>query len=236
MGRFHLLQLENLPIYEQLQLEEALLRADDRNWCIINKGSTPAIVMGISGKADEMIDASALEARRVPVIRRFSGGGTVVVDEHTFFITWIANSEETGVECCPKKVLEWTADLYQGCFEGIGFRLAENDYAIGERKCGGNAQYMRKGRWLHHTSFLWDYKSEHMKLLKMPPKMPAYREQRPHEEFLCRLSDYFQDYNAFSEKLLDCFSRRLQMEPAHPAAARALLDAPHRRATTIVSH
>ncbi len=47
---FHLLQLQNMPILEQLRLEEALLRADDRNWILINRGSPPAIVMGISGK------------------------------------------------------------------------------------------------------------------------------------------------------------------------------------------
>ena len=37
------------PILEQLQLEEALFRADQRNWCLLNSGSPPAIVMGISG-------------------------------------------------------------------------------------------------------------------------------------------------------------------------------------------
>lgn len=45
-----LLHLQKVPILRQLLLEEALLRADTRNWCIINNGtSVPAIVMGISG-------------------------------------------------------------------------------------------------------------------------------------------------------------------------------------------
>ena len=45
-----LLRLRQVPILQQLRLEEALLRADDSNWCILNDGSpTPAIVMGISG-------------------------------------------------------------------------------------------------------------------------------------------------------------------------------------------
>lgn len=47
-----LLRLRQVPILQQLRLEEALLRADDSNWCILNDGSpTPAIVMGISGSA-----------------------------------------------------------------------------------------------------------------------------------------------------------------------------------------
>ena len=232
---FHLLQLDNVPIYQQLQIEEALLRADSKNWCIINKGSPPAIVMGISGKAEELIDFEALAAKPMPVVRRFSGGGTVVVDEETAFVTWILNSEDIAVACCPKKVLEWTAALYKDVFRDIDFRLAENDYAIGHRKCGGNAQYMRKGRWLHHTSFLWDYKREHMQLLKMPPKMPEYRLKRPHEEFLCRLRDHFDDYEVFSGRLLGHISQQLQLVPTSLASVQPILEIPHRCATAIVS-
>ena len=46
----NILRLRGHPILQQLQLEEALLRADKANWCIINDGTpSPAIVMGISG-------------------------------------------------------------------------------------------------------------------------------------------------------------------------------------------
>lgn len=51
-------------------------------------------------------------------------------------------------------------------------------------KIGGNAQYIKKDRWLHHTSFLYDYKPHLMQLLKHPKKTPAYREGRGHEAFV----------------------------------------------------
>lgn len=45
-----LLRLAGVPILQQLQLEEALLRATPYNWFIINDGtSQPSIVMGVSG-------------------------------------------------------------------------------------------------------------------------------------------------------------------------------------------
>ena len=45
-----LLRLSRFPIYHQLVMEEALLRATQHNWCIVNDGAfSPAIVMGISG-------------------------------------------------------------------------------------------------------------------------------------------------------------------------------------------
>jgi hypothetical protein len=46
----HLLRLRQCPIYEQLQIEEALLRSTKQNWFILNDGAnSPAVVMGVSG-------------------------------------------------------------------------------------------------------------------------------------------------------------------------------------------
>lgn len=90
---FHILRLNNYPIYEQLLLEEALLRGDTRNFCIINQGSTPAIVMGISGKKEELINQETAARDNIPLIKRFSGGGTVIVDENTLFVTFICQKQ-----------------------------------------------------------------------------------------------------------------------------------------------
>jgi lipoate-protein ligase A len=48
----------------------------------------------------------------------------------------------------------------------------------GERKFGGNAQAITGRRWLHHTSFLWDYTPGRMAALAQPAKQPAYRQVR----------------------------------------------------------
>jgi lipoate-protein ligase A len=65
------------------------------------------------------------------------------------------------------------------------------DYTVaGGRKIGGNAQAITGKRWLHHTSFLWDYDAQRMGLLRPPPKAPAYRQARPDHSGLqgCRPS------------------------------------------------
>lgn len=233
MSKFNLLHL-NVSIFQQLQIEEALLRTDTNNWCILNYGSTPAIVMGISGKVEELVEREATVARNIPLIKRFSGGGTVVVDEKTIFVTWIVNSEHIEVPCCPKKILEWTGQIYEPIFEGINFRVMENDYAIGLRKCGGNAQYLRKNRWLHHTSFLWDYSPENMQLLKTPPKMPVYRQAREHHDFLCTLKEYFDSDHTFIKKLTSEFKNRFQLLPIHPMDLTPYLEKPHRRSLCLI--
>lgn len=49
-GVVKVLRLQNFQILRQLKLEEALLRASNDNWFLVNDGTPdPAIVLGISG-------------------------------------------------------------------------------------------------------------------------------------------------------------------------------------------
>lgn len=77
-------------IFEQLRIEEILMRHDQSNWCFVNRNiSPPTVVLGISGKVDELVEAEACLRDSVPLIKRFSGGGTVIVDENTYFVSFI---------------------------------------------------------------------------------------------------------------------------------------------------
>jgi lipoate-protein ligase A len=186
----HLISLENTPILEQLRWEEALLRTDERSFRLINRGSPAAIVMGISGQAEHLVNLDQMKSDPIPLIRRFSGGGTVVVDENTLFITFIIHKKDLDLPPFPEPILRWSADLYASAWQIPDFHLRENDYVIGDKKCGGNAQYLKKDRWVHHTSFLWDFKTENMNRLLMPQRQPSYRKDRAHTDFLCRLKDH----------------------------------------------
>jgi lipoate-protein ligase A len=66
------------------------------------------------------------------------------------------------------------------------------DYVFGDRKFGGNAQSIIKNRWIHHTSFLWDYDVRNMAYLKLPSRVPQYRLERDHTDFVCRMKDYIE--------------------------------------------
>ncbi|MCX6989373.1 MAG: lipoate--protein ligase family protein [Chlamydiae bacterium] len=191
---------KDCSILDQLQLEEALLRHDTRNFCIINKGSPPAIVMGISGKVHELVEIEIAQSLQIPIIKRFSGGGTVVVDNSTVFVTFIFQKDTFAFPAYPEKIMKWSEGIYKNVFPDT-FTLRENDYAFGEKKFGGNAQYIRKDRWLHHTSFLWDYTPTYMQTLKHPKKTPSYREGRDHEQFLCKLKDFLPSQDCFITEL-----------------------------------
>lgn len=186
-----LLCLQNISILEQLRIEEALLRTDTGNWCLFNQGSSPAVVLGISGKPEKLLNAEKWSRQPLPLIRRFSGGGTVVVDSNTLFVTLIIQQADLPeVACYPEPILRWTETLYAPALPAGSFERLENDYAIAGRKFGGNAQYLTRGRWLHHSSLLWDYDPQLMDYLSIPERQPRYRGGRSHSDFLCRLNCY----------------------------------------------
>jgi lipoate---protein ligase len=188
--KLNLVVSQNLAIHEQLRYEEALLRTDDQNWCIINQGSRPSIVLGSSNCPKEMIDYKNPAVENLHVIKRFSGGGTVVVDQNTIFVTFIFNAKEHPFHPFPEPILRWSANFYQKALKLKGFSLKENDYALDDKKIAGNAQYLKKNRWLHHSTFLYDYKPELMNCLQHPTKKPLYRGERQHKDFITTLKPY----------------------------------------------
>lgn len=207
---FQLIHTKGLSILEQLRMEESLLHNSQENILLINEGTTPAIVVGISGKVEELIDTK--KALHLPIIRRFSGGGTVIVDGNTLFITFICKADLHPSKPFPETVMRWSEELYKPVFDGLDYRLRENDYVIGEKKCGGNAQSFKKERYLHHTSWLWDFEEEKMDLLLHPKKTPTYRAGRVHADFLCKLKDFFESKEQFTERLKAVFVERFGLQ------------------------
>ncbi|KAF8378694.1 hypothetical protein HHK36_030043 [Tetracentron sinense] len=248
----NLVRLKGETILRQLQLEEQLLRTSSDNWFIINDGTnTPTIVMGMSGKPVELIELESVLRDRVPVIRRFSGGGTVIVDCGTIFVSFICNKDAVpGLQPYPHPIMSWSGLLYNEVFRGIGdFHLRENDYVFGNRKFGGNAQSITKNRWIHHTSFLWDYDARNMAYLKLPTRAPEYRlvtllnftpseitgsQARGHAEFVCCMKDYL-PRSAFIERTVKAVETHFSVRSMQLEAIGTFPDATFSHSTKLLT-
>lgn len=127
-----------------------------------------------------------------PVLRRASGGGSVVhfsgnlnyglvlnVKSHPEFAS-IAESYDIILNCVAKN-LGSRLNIKPG---GISDLCIED--RRGSRKISGNSQARKKGWMLHHGTILYDAQNIHKisKLLRHPPKEPDYRKGRSHKEFL----------------------------------------------------
>jgi lipoate-protein ligase A len=289
LTKFCWLDLRGLGIsaIERLCLEEFLLRHDDRSWAVVGTheplshrflqhasagGSNKSciIVMGIGGKPKALLNTEKVKEDGVVVVKRFSGGGTVVLDHNSLWTTWIGrNADFPDLEPFPRPIMKWSAETVFGpAFRqlkeqasqeaGAGrktlvmesksctndnsgkvltmpagvqkdipdFSLRENDYVLGERKVGGNAQSIVKDGWLHHTSFLWDFDEENMGYLTLPSKRPDYRGDRSHDEFLVKLKDTYEGLkpNHFFTALKGSSQEEFDIETVTLLEAMALVD------------
>lgn len=218
-----LLKLEGQSMLYQLRLEEALLRADKRSFCIVHEKPKPACVLGISSKLEEMLHVDKVF---FPVLRRYSGGGTVVIDEATIVVSFILPKLPGKQSHHPQAIHNYILTFYEKAFSSLGFHLRENDYCLGEKKVGGNAQYVTKERFCHHTTLLFAYSKKMMQTLKMPPKTPEYRKKREHEEFLTTFSKHFPTPKECLQKLLEVLplEKEIGQEELLP-----VLSLPHRQ-------
>ncbi|MEG0037346.1 MAG: lipoate--protein ligase family protein [Victivallaceae bacterium] len=225
-----LLQVSGLDIETQLQIEEAFLRVSDQNLCLINSSPPPAIVLGISSDIDEVLFKETVISDNLTVIRRFSGGGTVFINDDVIMVSWICSTETSSL-INPQELMALTKQLYAKTFPP-DFDVRNNDYVIGHKKIGGNAQYIQKKRWVHHSSFLWDTNIKLMnRYLKIPPKQPEYRNNRTHEEFLVPLKNFYSQPSVFLERLLSDLREHQTFLSIELEEIISIINRPHRRST-----
>jgi len=161
------------------------------------------VVLGLGGKIPLLVKPTC----PLPLLRRFTGGGTVVVDPmNTLYTTFIGRPglvKEEG----PRGVMDWSARaIYNDVFRSMNgsratwssggdFKLLENDYVLSLPnkpnllKFGGNAQALTSSGFLHHTSFLYDWDDANMSYLTVPEKRPDYRGDRGHGGFLVKMKE-----------------------------------------------
>lgn len=88
-----------------------------------------SIVPLLSRKPNEMVHLERAAAAGVPIIRRFTGGGTVVVDSDSILTSLIIHGPSTLPElpCYPRPIMSWTEKVYAPLLSGLGgFKLEEH--------------------------------------------------------------------------------------------------------------
>lgn len=229
--------------FDRLRLDEALFRDPlKRTWLVLDgvgeRFDRVSVILGISGKVPVLVHEAAARRDGVELLRRFTGGGTVVVDSNAFLISIIGNASQLSsggaqVKPFPRELMRWSADcVYAPAFSrsrvnaGVELSFRENDYVINQSaKVGGNAQAISGDRFCHHTSFLWRVDPQSMSYLKHPDKMPEYRADRPHLEFLSGLESALACKEAFEDQVVLQLQRDLGVEVVnHPTTLPPLVE------------
>jgi lipoate-protein ligase A len=107
------LSSEQSPQITQQSLEDDVYGHDKQH----NHNDTCCIILGIGGKAERLINIPAAKKDGILTLRRFTGGGTVVVD-HTSLLTTLIIIDDANVrpeiKSYPREIMEWTNDFVFG--------------------------------------------------------------------------------------------------------------------------
>jgi lipoate-protein ligase A len=151
------------------------------------------VVVGYANKVATEVNVAACETRGIPVLRRCSGGGTVVQGpgclNYTLVLRITANGPLHNIGVANQFIMRQNRAALESVVSRPVAIRGHTDLAISELKFSGNSQRRRKHYLLFHGTFLLNFDLALVsKLLLMPSKQPEYREHRPHAEFLTNLN------------------------------------------------
>ncbi len=185
---------------ENLALEETLLDAAEtgqsgevlRFW----ESPTLFVVVGYANKVASEVNVAACEAKEIPILRRCSGGGTVVQGPGCLNYAVILRITEAGPTRSISAANEYIMERTRRAIASIHHPPStihlsvrgHTDLALGNLKFSGNAQRRRKNFLLFHGTLLLNFDLPLIsQVLNMPSLQPDYRDGRAHEQFIMNL-------------------------------------------------
>jgi lipoate-protein ligase A len=177
---------------ENLALDEALLaavEADQQTACLrFWESKDRFIVLGRSNRAETEVEIAACEQERIPILRRASGGGTVLVGPGCLCYSLVLPLTEIHRALGISRV---TAELMERTARGLRSMLPEvkvcgtSDLVWRDRKFSGNAQRWQRRSFIHHGTLLYDFNLSMLgRCLSQPSRQPDYRQSRGHLDFV----------------------------------------------------
>ena len=178
---------------QNLALDECLLAEVDQNLRapLLRLWELPshAVVLGRSCSAEIDVNEQACRKLNIPVLKRCSGGGTVVLGPgclvYSFFLP--VDRQRFSIRDGIGHVL----GIVEAAVREAGVESTHagtSDLATKNYKFSGNSQKWSRHAVLHHGTILYSADLELIgQLLRQPQRQPEYRRDRQHAEFIQNL-------------------------------------------------
>ena len=150
------------------------------------------IVVGYSNKVAAEVNVPGCEAKKIPIYRRFSGGGAVLQGPGCLNYSLVIKNEPMrsafNIAESFKTILKRHQELFTELLSEPVQIGGISDLVIGDKKISGNCQHRKSHYTLFHGTVLLNLDLSMIQAtLRMPSKEPGYRQHRPHAEFLRNL-------------------------------------------------
>jgi len=181
-------------LVENLALDEVLLLdAEAGGPEVLRLWEWPhhAVVLGAGGKLADDVNEDACLADGVPITRRSSGGGTVLLGSGCLLFSLILHFERDpalgDLHASYRYILGRIRERLAPAVAAVALQ-GSSDLTLDDRKFSGNAQQRKRTHLLHHGTLLCAFDLAPVsRYLKAPPRQPEYRRQRGHDEFLANV-------------------------------------------------
>ncbi|MGV3773770.1 MAG: lipoate--protein ligase family protein [Verrucomicrobiales bacterium] len=181
-----------------LALEEALLEyAEEFNhpgFLRFWESPIPFVVLGYGKKLEEEVYSATTTDLGIPVMRRCSGGGTVLQGRGCFSYALILPIDSYSALETITGANNFIMERNRGAIQSLlpADQTIEvkgyTDLTCNGLKFSGNAQRRKRTHILFHGAFLLHYDLPLVeRVLKMPVQQPEYRGQRTHLDFIQNL-------------------------------------------------
>jgi lipoate-protein ligase A len=181
---------------ENLACDEALLELCDEGLAdeVLRVWESPRhfVVVGYANKIASEVDVPFCRQNGLPILRRCSGGGTVLQGRGCLSYALILRIDESGplrsIASTNQFVLERQRAILEGLLQAPVHVRGHTDLALGALKFSGNSQRRKRRALLFHGVFLIEFDLALIeRALLMPSKQPDYRANRSHSDFLVNL-------------------------------------------------
>jgi lipoate-protein ligase A len=151
------------------------------------------VVVGYANQAAIEVNLPLCRKLTIPVLRRCTGGGTVLQGPGVLNYSLILRIDDSGpchsISATNQFILERHRDALAALVPAPIEWRGQTDLAIGGLKFAGNAQRRRRRFLLFHGSFLLHLDLRLLEqILPQPSRQPDYRVNRSHSEFLTNLN------------------------------------------------
>ncbi|MDE1921651.1 MAG: lipoate--protein ligase family protein [Candidatus Omnitrophica bacterium] len=206
---------------ENIAFDEALLRLAEKEgsgeYLRFWESSRVFIVLGRTGSAEADIHLFQTKKDHIPVLRRFSGGGTVVQGPGCLNYTLVLSKDKRPELNDLRRSYQWIAGQVIEALQRAGkeayFRpLSDLAFGPAEKKFSGNAQRRLKKYILHHGTILYNFDLALIhRYLRHPQDIPEYRRGRSHEDFVTNVPV---DPGVFKNHLSQVFQAAMPADPS----------------------
>jgi len=151
------------------------------------------VVLGIAGRVAEDVYTEHCQRDRVEILRRTSGGGTVLQGPGCLNFSLIySRAANPGLRDLHRSYTEILTPVIAALSRlGVEAEIRPvSDLALvaTQQKISGNAQRRLKGHILHHGTILYRFPCALIeRYLRFPKSVPDYRFGRSHQEFVANI-------------------------------------------------